>query len=241
MPVIDGSQTPRARQDAALHALAARFAPLIHFDRNEPFLPLAAGYTILRADGDSPSFERRIELKGPDRPPAVLAIEYAIWWDWDIQHLYELEHTWSYVGANGDVVFVEASWHGGYAAAVLDDGRVPLQDGHPVLYSQPGKHAFVPLAEPLLEIRRETAQTCGKKAGSDGLLVKEMFREGIGALKTPENDALINTYLKAHAFRPACRWDKDVLITHDMLVPWDDLRDWIPARVAWVLGTLPVT
>jgi hypothetical protein len=68
-------------QDAHDRALAARCAPIIRFDIREPFLPLAVGYTILRSDADSSSFRRRIELNPLGKPPAALAIEYAIWWD----------------------------------------------------------------------------------------------------------------------------------------------------------------
>ena len=74
-------------------ALALQFAPMLRMDANEPLVPIALGYTVFREDRDSPSFPRRIEL-----PPACeFAIEYAIWWDWDIEHLYELEHVWVYV------------------------------------------------------------------------------------------------------------------------------------------------
>lgn len=238
MPIVDGARPPRPRQSARSRDLAARYAPLLHFDRNEPFLPVVAGYTVFECDGVSLSFDRPIALHAEGRPPAALAIEYAIWWDWDIQHLYELEHTWTYVGADGAVVYAEASWHGGYGAAVLPDGRVPMQDGHPAVYSQPGKHAFVPTANRLLEMRDKSLQSCTTKAGSDGLLVKTMFQEQLGALKTAHNDAAVNAYLKAHAFTPASVWDQDVLVTRDMLVPWPALCAWVPARIAWVIGEI---
>ncbi|HUV88741.1 MAG TPA: hypothetical protein VMY80_03740, partial [Anaerolineae bacterium] len=101
-------------QDDEARALAARYSPILRFDTREPFLPLAAGYTIFRQDGPSPSFQRgrQVELAPPGQPPASFAIEYAIWWDWDIGHLYELEHVWVFVDAQGRVVRGEASWHG---------------------------------------------------------------------------------------------------------------------------------
>ncbi len=237
MAITNAGRPPRARQSRPQRDLAARYAPLIYFDHNEPFLPLAVGYTFLYADGDSPSFRRRIELSGR-HAPATMAIEYAIWWDWDIQHLYELEHTWTYVGADGAVVYAEVSWHGDFAPAVLDDGSVPLRDGHPVVFSQPGKHAFVPAPQPLIEIHQRTAQSCGQKAGSDGLLVTDLFKGILDARKTAEADALANAYLKAHAFKPASLWDKEVLITRDMLAPWPALFAWIPARIDWCLAQL---
>src|SRR6476659_1354011 len=103
-----------APADPAARALAARYAPIILFDLREPFLPLAAGYTLFRADAPSPSFPREITLGATDHPPAELVIEYAIWWDWDIQHLYELEHAWVYLDAARQVINAEASWPGGF-------------------------------------------------------------------------------------------------------------------------------
>ena len=81
-------------QDDEARALAACYAPVLRFDAREPFLPLAAGYTIFRHTGTSPSFQRgrQIELVPEGQPPASFAIEYAIWWDWDIGHL--LVHTY---------------------------------------------------------------------------------------------------------------------------------------------------
>ena len=62
-------------QNEPNRALAARYAPVICFDAQEPFLPLAVGYTIFREDGDSPSFPRRVLLDpaGEPAPPEEAA------------------------------------------------------------------------------------------------------------------------------------------------------------------------
>jgi hypothetical protein len=88
---------------AAERGLAARYAPILQFDAREPFLPLVVGYTVFRAGAPSPSFPRTVELTKNGRLDTALAIEYAIWWDWDIGHLYELEHVWVYLDDNGRV------------------------------------------------------------------------------------------------------------------------------------------
>ncbi|MEP7294157.1 MAG: hypothetical protein ABI835_20380, partial [Chloroflexota bacterium] len=121
------------------HDLALRHAPFIRFDSREPFLPSIVGYTVFRQSAQSPSFPREIKL-----PPGVsCAIEYAVWWDWEIQHLYELEHLWVYLDGDGSVVGGEGSWHGSFSA--LDDGEgLPLEAGRLIVYSEPGKHAFAP-------------------------------------------------------------------------------------------------
>lgn len=66
-PSFDLDNLPSSAQDDEERALAAKYAPVIRFDAREPFLPLAAGYTIFRADADSPSFPRRIELSPASR------------------------------------------------------------------------------------------------------------------------------------------------------------------------------
>jgi hypothetical protein len=243
MTTISGSRVPRPRQSRQARELAARYAPLIFFDRKEPFLPLAAGYSIFMQDGASPSFPRRIELCAEGRAPAVFVIEYAIWWDWDIQHLYEVEHTWTYVGANGKVVFSEASWHGGFNAMTLDGGKVRVSrqnDGdHPIVYSEPGKHAFAAKPEILIEQRRDkTLRECGPRAGSGGLWVTPLFQGILDLRKNAEVDACVTAHLQEQAFTPAFVWSKQFLITSELLIPWPTLFDWVPARIDWWIARL---
>ncbi len=243
MTALNGSRIPHPRQSRRQRLLAATYSPLIYFDRREPFFPLAVGYTLFTADGDSPSFPRRVELAGPGHLPASLAIEYAIWWDWDIQHLYELEHTWTYVGADGKVVYAEASWHGGYNTAVLGNGRVRVAatDGgcHPIVYSEPGKHAFAPAPEILISRRQaKTLASCGPNAGKGGLWVTPLFKGVLDLRKNPQVDTLVIAYLQEHAFTPAFVWSRKFLVTKDLLIPWSALCEWIPTRIDWWVARL---
>ncbi len=236
-----GARPPRPRQSPVQRDLAAKYAPVIRFDRNEPFLPLAVGYTIFRADADSPSFPRHIELAGDGHGPAALAIEYAIWWDWDIGHLYELEHSWTYVGADGSVVFAEASWHGGYSSTVIEDGSIPLAPGsrtHPLIFSQPGKHAFTPKPEMLVEMADKSAESCGPRAGAGGLWVTPLFEGILDLRKNAQVDALVAAYLRRKAFVPASIWDKEFPVTRELLIPWPTLFAWVPQRMDWWIARL---
>jgi putative hydrolase of the HAD superfamily len=257
------AQRPAADQPRDDLALATRHAPILHFDREEPFLPSFAGYTIFRRDADSASFPRRVTLRPrfpriderdareiaglfpdgrlPEVPDitAAVVIEYAIWWDWDIQHLYELEHAWSYVGADGELLYAEASWHGGYFP-MLWDGATPQRDGHPLLYSQPGKHAFVP--DPRLftandSVRADTHRACSPGAGNGGLLLKDDLFGGRIA-KDAVRDALATAYLKGSAFEPSFAFTRTVRLDEAMLVPWPALDAWIPRRIDRVLADL---
>jgi HAD superfamily hydrolase (TIGR01549 family) len=223
-------------QDIVEHAVAMRYAPILRFDANEPFLPLAAGYTIFRTDGPSPSTRRQIVLATPDHPQAVLAIEYAIWWDWDIGHLYELEHIWVYLTDQGYVVGCEASWHGGHHS-MAQAGVFSGQGDHVMVYSEPGKHAFAPdpawFAERWQPHQRRIAR---ELAGTGGVLAPDMFAGKI--TRTPLSDSLARSYLAAQAFDPAWDFSRVFAIEPQQLVPWPALSEWIPRRVAWWIERL---
>jgi glycerophosphoryl diester phosphodiesterase len=225
-----------ASADSAARALAARYAPIVLFDQREPFLPLAAGYTLFTADAPSPSFPRVITLHAPDRPPAHTVIEYAIWWDWDIQHLYELEHAWVYLDANGRVVHAEASWHGGFQA-MRHAGTLALDGDHVLICSEPGKHAFAPHASWFAErAAPHPRATTDALAGLGGLLVTPLFQGKI--TRTPLADTLARTYLARHAFVPSYSFSQRFVFDPQQLVPWAALRDWVPQRIDWWLARL---
>ena len=220
-----------APQNAEERALAARYTPILRFDANEPFLPLAAGYTILRAEGRSPSMNRQIALAAPDRPPATLAIEYAIWWDWDIGHLYELEHVWVYLDDQGRVVGCEASWHGGYNS-IAQPGGISLNGDHVIVYSEPGKHAFAADPAGFADRRRPHHRRDQRElAGLGGVLAQAMY--GGKIVRTPLSDTLVRSYLARLAFDPAWEFSRAFALEAQQLVPWPALYDWIPRRVAW--------
>lgn len=215
-------------------AFAAKYAPFIQFDRHEPFLPEMVGYTIFREDGPSSSFERDICLK-TDEYQASTAIEYAIWWDWDIEHLYELEHAWIYVDTGGNVVYAEASWHGVYHN-LLVDGKLPLNSQHVILYSEPGKHAFAPDPEWFNTRRDETLHAC-QYPGRGGLWITPLFEKVIVG-KNKNVDMMVQRYLETHSFEPSHDFAKEFVIDTSLLVPWSLLFEWIPYRISWWISRL---
>jgi glycerophosphoryl diester phosphodiesterase len=223
-----------APYDAGDHSIAARHAPIIRFDSREPFLPLAAGFTVFRHSGPSQSFSRgrMVDLQ----PPEHLAVEYAIWWDWDIGHLYELEHIWVFVDKGGRVVRAEASWHGGFHD-MSQNGRLALDGERPVVFSEPGKHAFAPTPDWFRE-RRATMKRSetGALAGAGGVLIAPYIS---GAVKpSPLKTRLAHSYLAQHAFEPSWDFSRVFPVTADMLVPWPALCSWMPQRVNAILDRL---
>lgn len=218
------------------HALALRHAPIINFDAREPFFPSVAGYTVFRRSARSPSFPRDIQLGDG----AAFAIEYAIWWDWDIQHLYELEHAWVYIDDRGEVLDVEASWHGIYNRMLDGAGQLRLHGGRPLLYSEPGKHAFAPSPDWLLRRRMRTDVSCGRRAGLMGVHVTPLFA-GIISQRKPLENRLVHTWLERRQFEPSYDFSNTFDLRDAIFVPWPHLVNWIPARVAWWTGRLRAT
>ena len=218
------------------HALALRYAPLIRFDADEPFLPSVVGYTVFRESAASASFPRDIKLSDG----AAFAIEYAIWWDWDIQHLYELEHIWVYVDGAGDVIDAEASWHGAYNPMRDEAGSLPLEDGRLCLYSEPGKHAFAPTPDWLLQRKAKTVSSCGARAGGMGLHVTPLFA-GVIPRPTPQQNRLAHTYLERQRFQPSFAFSTIFDLREAAFVSWARLFEWIPGRVSACLKQLEAT
>jgi len=222
------ANAPSARPEIAL---ARRLAPTILFADNEPFLPSHVGISVLDAPGRSPSAPFDITFEaGISR-----VIEYAIWWDWDIQHLYELEHIWLKLDAEDRVVAVEASAHGGKFSMQRPDGGLPLLDGRIALVSTPGKHAFTASPEDQAKDRDWTKISCGELAGHAGVLVNDMFAAAIGAVDAEAHRA-VRRYLQARAFVPMFRFGRALDLANLEILPWSELAAWIPGRVHAVLA-----
>jgi hypothetical protein len=204
--------TPEAR-------LAAEYAPAIMLDLNEPFFPRWVGYSVLEASGPSPSFRRDLKV-----PTGGSTIEYAVYWDWDIGHYYDLEHAWVYIGADGEVADCEGSFHGRYLKGLLPD-RSNLSGRQATLYSQPGKHAFSP--SPLIFRLLPDAETAtGPGAGSDGALIGGPLEGRVA--REPWWDAAARDYLRSRAFSPAWAF-QPYAIPQELLIPWDRLDRMLPA------------
>jgi len=214
-----------------LHHLALQHTPILLLDRAEPFRVEGVGYAVLDRGTFSPTFPRRLVVE----PPACQVIEYAMEWDADIGHLYELEHVWVYLDGEGMVVRVEASWHGTYREMVAD-GRIPLEDGHPILYVEPGKHAMAPSPAWFQERSAQTLRECTRLAGAGGIWLNPLY--GFPAMKSPQTDRLARTYLRRKAFTPTWIFDRRLEISPELLRPTRQLLLEIPRRLQTLIERL---
>jgi hypothetical protein len=201
-----------------------KYAPYIYFDNNEPFFPVRIGCLRFDSPGWSPSFKRQIDFA---RDKVSFVLEYAIYWHYDIGHLYDLEHIWVYVGKDGSVVDCEASFHGDYLKGLLRDGSNIEDNTHVRLYSQPGKHAFSPIKE-LFELLPEFYKETSEDAGRDGLLVTSVAR---GRYESSDRiDEMVKAYLQRYKFDPSLEYSK-YIISQDILTTWEKLDEEIPEMI----------
>ena len=205
---------------------AAAYVPHLRYDKAEPFSLQGIGYTIYHETAKSPSCRRIIEV-----PEGGTAIEYAFYYDFDIQHLYDLEHSFVYLDGDGKVTGVESSFHGKFLNSMIEN-VLEFEGSHPVLYVQPGKHALLPSPEYFkLVIDRDAA--CNKNAGSDGFLIMPMFE---GRLSTDEEtDRKVKEYIcKNYSFAPSWEFaagSPDGRKEEDILMPYRELDGLIVERL----------
>lgn len=212
--------------------IAKKYAPIIYFDKNEPFFPVLVATTILNKRSSSPSFDREF-LFDDDRIDFI--IEFAIYWDFDIQHLYELEHIWIYVAKDKSVLDCEASSHGGYIKGMLTD-KSNLDGNHVKLYAQPGKHAFSTCIEDFGDVS-ELEKSTYENAGNAGLIITKPF---LGTYETNGSiNRMVQNYLQMYRFKPSMKFEKYV-IPDELYVTWKTLYDEVPKRIKKILSEINI-
>lgn len=205
--------------------LVKAYRPKLFFDQKEPFEISAVGYTVFRESRRSSSFPRMIVPRC-----GGCVIEYAFWYDYDIQHLYELEHIWVYLDAEGRIVDAEGSFHGKFLRLVDPiANQVIVEDEKRVCaYAQPGKHALMARPE-LFRLFAGAVSCCVEDAGADGIAPSDMVKDCFDISDELQKKA--KAYIRAHySFQPTfCfeekEWDEG------LLMPWEALLQTIPDRM----------
>jgi len=213
--------------------LVMKYAPYLMFDEKEPFPVEKIGYTVFRETRKSDSFRRIVRI---DKEKVDFAIEYAIVFYYDIQHLYELEHIWVYVDHDGKVCGCEGSYHGKYINEMLPGSRIVKDDTHVCLYSQPGKHAILP-EERLVFLYPELMLACTELAGADGFAYPEWLFE-TPILVTEEEQQMVRDYIrKEYRFVPSLKFEEKQYCFHTFQ-PWGVVRADIPRMMKEELGKI---
>lgn len=214
---------PHTLSDAQL---AQDYLPLIYFDENETIPLDSIGYTVVRHTAPSPSFRRVIEVPGD----ALCVIEYAYFWLYDIQHMYDLEHIWVTVDKRGGVKSAMGSFHGRYL--MLYDPAMPFAKppcGTRIhAFCQPGKHAFLPDGA-LFSLIPDYLSACNINAGG-GVLVGGPYEKTMRYTQT--QNELSTRYIRARlTFSPAQKYRLSPCADVPP-VPWHTLYLDIPKKIA---------
>lgn len=217
-------------------ALAMRHAPRLMLDAAEPYATGAIGWTVAHAPMASPSSKFHLD------PEDGTLIEYAIWYDWDIGHLYDLEHVWVRLDPVGAVAEVTASFHGQRVPMDIGGGLPRMAGARPVLFAEPGKHAHWP--DPGAMALRGGATiraACGEKAGHEAVHRGNPFFAAAAYSVTPLADRLARRKMERDAFVPTFSFTRSSDDAGARVMPWDELATWIPARVTALMADLPAS
>lgn len=204
--------------------LVLKYQPHIYMDKKEPFPIRFIGWTVATVPMESESW-MGLQLD-PQAENSSFIIEYAIYYDFDIQHLYDLEHIWVAVRADGMVQDCWCSFHGmRLRAAGLSVFK--LDGTHPVMYAQPGKHAMLPSPD-LFELHPQFHTACNNDAGG-GLLIPPMLT---GKMVTDGvRDKQVSRYIRSHfIFQPALEFEWHIL-DDSQFISWPELLNKIPELV----------
>jgi len=212
-------------------ALAERYAPQLMLDHAEPYKPYAYGWTVFRASAKSPSSKFEIE------PEGAVTIEYAIYYDWDIGHLYDLEHVWVHVAQDGAVIRVEASSHGGRKLMDAGNGLPRMQGDRAIVYAEAGKHAHWALPDHMSDAdRRKLALLCSTLAGIEGVHLGNFFAGRGEYVPTASDHRLARIKMRSDGFAPSHRYRP--LDSVPTLMPWPQLEAEIPGRITSAMAAL---
>ena len=214
--------------------IALRHAPILHFDRAETIPLRAAGYTVFWETGESRSFPGRT-VKVPEG--AAYTAEYALFWLYDSQHMYDLEHVWVTADTTGTVMSSEGSFHGKVLNLLPGlPGCLAPEEGHVHAFVQPGKHAVLAAGE-LTRLFPEWRTACTEAGGP--VLIGNPFSArwapGGQDLFNPsaEDDTHSCRYLRETLrFEPTLAFSEGEILRKEMLEPWETLFEKIPGWIA---------
>lgn len=164
--------------------LFINFCPVLKEDGHEPFHITAVGCTVFKESAKSPTSNFHVEVTGR----TATVIEYAFFWDYDIQHLYDLEHAFVYLDKENRIIDLISSFHGRF----YRQSAVSFEGQRPILYIQPGKHALMAHPE-YFRLFPDFESACNTKAGADGVAVPDFIT---GVSSTKEDDRLTEAYIK---------------------------------------------
>ena len=214
--------------------LALRYAPVIHYDAADTIPLRAVGYTVFRETARSRSFPNRTI----GVPAGGCTVEYACYFDYDIGHMYDLEHVWVTADADGKILAAEGSFHGKYLSVLVPGwpGSVPPEDGHVHVFCQPGKHAFLASGE-ITRLFPGWDSCCREASGP--VLIGNPFCAAHSPtgrdlfVPTEADDRHSSRWLREKlSFEPTLDFSRQEIPDASLFMTWEELFGRIPGWIA---------
>ena len=212
--------------------MARRYRPRVHMDRAETIPLRAVGYTVFHETGASRSFPKRQILVSQGA-----VVEYAFFWNYDVEHMYDLEHIWVYVAPDGEIQGAEGSYHGKYLNLLVPGfpGTLAPDGDHVQAFCQPGKHAMLASGE-MTRLYPGWDRCCREPGGP--VLIGNPFCAAYAPsgqdlfVPSEADNARSKRYLREQlAFEPTLDFSESIVPTA-LLLSWDALYEKIPGWIA---------
>ena len=110
--------------------------------------------------------------------------------------------------------------------------------GRIIVWMQPGKHALLPDPR-LVKVVPEWEESCTVLAGADGLAVPDAFRGWLPPIDEASQQKICDYIKTQYAFEPSLCF-KEMEFDRECVMPWSELRDSIPDRLARELDKIGV-
>lgn len=121
----------------------------------------------------------------------------------------------------------------------LDTGEPVLNEaGQAIVWMQPGKHALLPDPR-LVKVVPEWEESCTVLAGADGLAVPDAFRGWLPPIEKAGQHRICDYIKMQYAFEPSLCFE-EMKIDKEIVMPWSELRESIPNRLARELDKMGV-
>ncbi|MHA1341078.1 MAG: hypothetical protein ACTSRZ_14005 [Promethearchaeota archaeon] len=160
---------------------------------------------------------------------AYKVIEYAIYYDSDIVHVYDLEHIWVYLDRDNQLIGLKGTRHGVIVTQYGSPNEIKYHKGHPIIYVTPGKHSNI--INPSQLNQRTLNLACYKKAGTGGIYNVQFFNKEIWKKIKPYDpgkEYIAEVYRRKFAFKPSFKMTKFMIPKRSMMTSWYSLMNEIP-------------
>lgn len=161
---------------------------------------------------------------------ATRVLEYAVFYESDIGHIYDLEHVWVYLDGKNQIIGIKATRHGMISVQYPTPASIRYYKGHPIMFVSPGKHSYY--TNPSQMQKKYLSHACNRPCTSI-LDIHFFFRPEWDMIKKhyPGKNTIKIAYQNHYCFEPSFRFTK-YMIPHSgygsIFTPWSDLEKEIP-------------